>query len=112
RRLKEAGDARIEIEEAPEEQNAKTETPTGVSREKEQWVPWTIALILLAAAGCFAVPYFRKVTPPLEMRLEITTSATNDPASFAISPDGRKLVFLGTLDNQQLLTLRSMDSLI
>jgi hypothetical protein len=29
------------------------------------------------------------------MRLEIVTPATDDPASFALSPKGREIVFVG-----------------
>jgi Tol biopolymer transport system component len=44
-----------------------------------------------------------------ETRLEIVTPATVDPLSFAISPDGRSVVFQAGQDSPQLW-LRSLDS--
>ena len=43
------------------------------------------------------------------MRLEINTPATTDPFSFAISPDGRRLVFSASEDGQTRLWLRTLD---
>ncbi|PYQ98858.1 MAG: hypothetical protein DMF97_11910 [Acidobacteria bacterium] len=37
--------------------------------------------------------YLRE-TPPPETRTEILTPATDQPASFALSPDGRQIVFV------------------
>jgi hypothetical protein len=45
-----------------------------------------------------------------EMRVEITTPATSDPVSFAISPDGRRLVFVASGDGPSRLWLRSLDA--
>jgi Tol biopolymer transport system component len=44
------------------------------------------------------------------MRLEISTPATDHPSSFALSPDGRMIVFTATADGQSSLWLRSLDS--
>jgi hypothetical protein len=44
------------------------------------------------------------------MRVEITTPPTSDPISLALSPDGQKLVFVGTANGQSQLWLRSLDS--
>ena len=45
------------------------------------------------------------------MRLEITTpTASSDPASLAISPDGQKIVFAGASEGRARLWLRSLDA--
>ena len=44
-----------------------------------------------------------------EMRLEITTPATSVPLDFALSPDGRSLVFVASGDGPQRLWLRQLD---
>ena len=44
------------------------------------------------------------------MRLEITTPPTDDPTSFDISPDGQKIVFVGTQEGKAQLWLRPLDA--
>ena len=44
------------------------------------------------------------------MRLEITTPPTTDPASFALSPDGRQIAFVATDAGRPRLWLRSLNS--
>ncbi len=48
--------------------------------------------------------------PPPETRLEIDTPATTDPISFALSPDGRQIVFVASGDGASRLWLRSLAS--
>jgi Tol biopolymer transport system component len=43
-----------------------------------------------------------------EIRLQIPTPPTTDPASLAISPDGRQLVFVATSEGRQKLWLRAL----
>jgi DNA-binding winged helix-turn-helix (wHTH) protein len=75
--------------------------------------PWLIAaasvLILIAV---LAVVYVRSTSFPTgpEMRLEIDTPATNDPRSFALSPDGRQLVYVATVEGQSRLWVRELAS--
>ncbi|MBI3264104.1 MAG: PD40 domain-containing protein, partial [Acidobacteria bacterium] len=42
--------------------------------------------------------------------LEVNTPPTSDPASMAISPDGRRLVFAATADGRTRLWVRSLES--
>ena len=43
-----------------------------------------------------------------ETRIEIVTPATDQPASFALSPDGRQIVFVASGDGASRLWLRSL----
>ena len=55
----------------------------------------TVVAALFASAG--TVLYVRNTAPPrLVTRLDVVTPPSNDPASFAISPDGRRLAFVAT----------------
>jgi Tol biopolymer transport system component len=58
-----------------------------------------------------AALYFRQKPPAElpEMRLEINTPATQAPLEFALSPDGRYIVFVASGDGQQRLWLRALD---
>src|SRR5262249_15055011 len=56
--------------------------------------------------------YFNRVAPPAppEIRLEVNTPSTSDPMSFAISPDGRRLVFSASNEGKSQLWVRPLDS--
>jgi eukaryotic-like serine/threonine-protein kinase len=72
---------------------------------------WIVAAVLgFAAAAVLAIPTIRylRETPPPETRLDIVTPATDDPASFALSPDGRQIVFVAKSDGTPRLWLRSL----
>jgi Tol biopolymer transport system component len=45
----------------------------------------------------------------LQIRLEMTTPATTDPASFAVAPDGKSVVFVGGSDGESSLWMRRLD---
>src|SRR5579862_1579261 len=87
-------------------------TPPPIQKRRFPAQPWLIA----AAAGVLllvlAVGYFRGASTPdgPEMRLEIDTPATNDPRSFALSPDGRQLAYVATVDGQSRLWVRQLAS--
>jgi len=129
-RLPEIGSARLEISDA---QTQPTETairatapPTSASlssrRERLAWS--SVVLLLAVAVMTLGAPYWRQspaVAEP-EMRVEISTPRTNTGAvpsfasanlgSFALSPDGRHLVFSATgEDGQARLWLRPLDVL-
>lgn len=70
---------------------------------------------LVVAAAVLAVSAWavgrRTAAPvPPEMRLEITTPPTTDPASLAIAPDGRRLAFVASDDGVPRLWMRSLAS--
>jgi len=111
RRLHDIADARIEIddvERGASEQAAdrRVAAPIAVQRTR-RWMPAVVLLALIGAA--FLGWTLRRLPIPPEARLEINTAPTTDP-SLAISPDGRKIVFVGRSGGQAVLFLRSLDS--
>src|SRR5881296_745606 len=75
------------------------------------WIAIAAVLFLttIVSLGPFSVLYFNRATPP-EIRLEVTTPSTTDPISFAISPDGRRLVFSASNEGKSQLWVRPLDS--
>jgi Tol biopolymer transport system component len=67
-----------------------------------------VALLAIAAA---ALPYVRPSASAQapEMRLDVRTPPTTDPMSFALSPDGRYIVFAATDGTAERLWLRRLD---
>ena len=59
-----------------------------------------VAAVLIVALAVPAVRHLRETTPPSrpEMRLEITTPADDRSGFLAISPDGRKIVFVASAE--------------
>jgi Tol biopolymer transport system component len=108
KRLDSAAVARLEIEEAL---NATApESGAGTALRTNGRVAWGIAaaslLALFAALAAWA-PWLPDAAVP-EMRTDIVTAATDDPASFALSPDGRHIVFSASGDGTLRLWLRAL----
>src|SRR5437870_6806636 len=113
RRLRDIADARIEIEEAgtPAEREPDRAKPQEKARRvRVTWFAAVLAIALALGAALVSVLYFNRATPP-EIRLEVSTPSTDDPFSFAISPDGRRLVFLASIEGRSRLWARPLDSL-
>jgi serine/threonine protein kinase/Tol biopolymer transport system component len=70
-----------------------------------------LAAVAIAAVAAIAA-WNLKPAPPaaLEMRTEIITPPTSDPTSFALSPDGRQIVFVASGDGPSRLWLRRLDA--
>jgi Tol biopolymer transport system component len=74
---------------------------------------WVAALVVaILAAVALAIPALRHLreTPPPETRVDIVTPATTEPGSFALSPDGRQIVFTAPGPGGSQLWLRSLAS--
>jgi eukaryotic-like serine/threonine-protein kinase len=110
RRLDSAADARLEIDEAltapAEHLVASTAQPRNVG--------WRSALgAALLTGGVLAIAatlYVRRPAPaPVITRLEISTPGTGYPFQFALSPDGRRLVFVTGATGPPQLAVRVLD---
>jgi len=109
-RIGDIHDVRLALEGAFETappQTAAAATPSA-SRGRLVWM----AAFVVAALGmvAMAVPALRHLreTPPPETRLEISTPATDQPGHFALSPDGRQIVFVASGDGASRLWVRSL----
>src|SRR5262249_36552383 len=93
-RLADIRDAQIEIEEALAGSTAAPEVRVAASPRRRGWLAWAIAIALGATLAVVSLLYFNRAAPPAppEIRVEVNTPSTADQVSFAISPDGRRLV--------------------
>jgi len=74
------------------------------------WMGVCAALAVVAAALALPALKHLRETPAPETRLDIVTPATDNPESFALSPDGRRIVFVANVDGTPRLWLRSLGS--
>src|SRR5262249_35697035 len=75
----------------------------------------TVAAVALAVAAVFVIATVRQPRataefPSLEMRTQIVTPPTSSPLQFALSPDGRQIVFVVSGRGPGQLWLRSLDN--
>jgi serine/threonine protein kinase len=113
RRLQAAGDLQFELETVAADPRRKSSgvvepTANASKRERLVWIVFAFVVLIVAA---LAIVHFREVPAPAppEMRTDIITPPTTDPTSFALSPDGRQIVFLASTDGQPRLWLRALD---
>ena len=109
-RLRDIGDARIEIRDALAKADPEmivTQVHRG-SRERRALIS-ALAVTTLTAGAAIAW-IVRPAPPPPEMRVEISTPPTTVPGSLAISPDGRTVAFVAAAEDRSQLWLRALDS--
>ncbi len=72
----------------------------------------SVAMVGMAALAVPAIRYLRLTPPPEppEIRTAIVTPATSQSDSFALSPDGRQIVFVASGDGASRLWLRPLAS--
>jgi eukaryotic-like serine/threonine-protein kinase len=118
RRLQAIGEARIALEEDVADPGG-TGDPTRVGRSRRERVAWTVATtaLVVSVASVFTALYVRqRQPPPVEappLRLDVITpptSNTNALLSLALSPDGRRLVFVGRSGDVERLWVRSLEA--
>ena len=114
RRLRDIGEARVQIENyLPNSGSAAT---AAASASSPSWLAsggWIAAAVLLAAFGALSLVHFRE-TPPtaLTTRFQVLPPDRATSADYpTISPDGRRLAFVATVDGKTLLWVRPLDSL-
>ena len=103
-RLKDAGDARLEIVGAHEEAPPAAVGSSVNRRERMMWAAAVTALLVTAAV--LGTTRFRTSPVPAELRLDIAMPPTSGSARFAVSPDGKRVVFA----QGRQLSIRSFDS--
>src|SRR5262249_23543504 len=110
KRRSDAADVRIDIEQAlsepPESAKLPAPTPTHL---RLAWIVAVVSLIAIAALAVPTVRHLREAAPP-EIRVEVNMPPTADPFSFAISPDGRRLVFVASMESKSQLWVQPLDS--
>ena len=117
-RLRDIGDARVQVEEllsgAPDEvataSSSAVAAPVTSRPSRAAWMAFATAALVAAGLAVPTVQHLRE-TPPLsppERRTEIVTPATYDSESFALSPDGRQIVFAASAEGGSRLWLRSL----
>ncbi len=78
---------------------------------RSRWLGWMTGLAAVAtlAAIALAIPALKHLreTPAPEIRTDIETPFTEQPRSFALSPDGRMIVYVANSDGVSRLWLRS-----
>jgi serine/threonine protein kinase len=109
-RVQAIGDARIAIEEVQSGAAVDGHVSQAPARHRSKVLVGIGAVLLLTTIISLGALYFNRTTPP-EIRVEVNTPATADPTSFAISPDGRWLVFSASNEGNSKLWLRPLDSL-
>jgi Tol biopolymer transport system component len=109
-RLRDMGEARIAIAEYFDNPGASELETVSVAACKKLRLAWGVSFLLLIAALALGILYFRQtpVEAP-EMRFEVMTPPTSEPTSLALSPDGRRLVFVASAEGQPRLWLRPLD---
>ena len=114
RRLDSAAAARLELAEAQSEPSAQVSGSEVGRPSSSSRLAWSTAAVLAAIAVLLAGPafrYFRETTPAsVESRLEASTPSTPLPLHFALSPDGRSLVFVAAGDGPTRLWLRTLQN--
>ena len=109
KRRSDAADVRIDIEQALAGPSVMA-LPVSARTYARSWM--IAAAVFLVATAALTVPAFRhyREAPPPEIRLDVMTSPTTDPFSFAISPDGRRLVYAASNEGKSKLWVRPLGS--
>ena len=85
--------------------------PVATAPNKRARLPWILATAAALAAIAIATFHFTALKPaPPETRVDIVTPATSSPASFALSPDGRRVVYVASAGGVSHLFVRPLDS--
>ena len=104
-----AGDVRLDIDHA--RRSGVTESPPAPPVRRASFLWFGLAAVVAGAVAASAFLSFWFTQPPqAELRVEILTPSMAMPLQFALSPDGRYLVFVASVDGPPRLWLRALDS--
>jgi eukaryotic-like serine/threonine-protein kinase len=111
RRLADAADAVLEIDEAMTACVTDVAPGQVAGPGASARVAWAAAAIATLAAVALAVVHLREAppAPAAEMRLELTTPPSTSPESVAISPDARFVVYAADARGGTRLWVRGLD---
>ncbi len=114
-RLRDIGDARMEIRDAlaqTDAQDAVAQVARTGRRSQVRWYAVLATIVVVAAIAAVATGKIPRSSapPPSEVRLDINTPPSTVPTSIAISPDGRTIAFVATSDGKSRLWVRGLDS--
>jgi eukaryotic-like serine/threonine-protein kinase len=108
----------IEALSAPSSHSESTATVLAAlprwKRKPRELIAWVLVALLFVTAAALAVAYFRR-TPaaePITRFVIAIPDGASDISSPVVSPDGRTLAFIATVDNQRSIYVRPFDSLI
>ncbi|MGI8782492.1 MAG: protein kinase domain-containing protein [Acidobacteriota bacterium] len=117
RRLRDIGDARIDIDSALAGQSAVSPTAPALSaRRSAQYLPWMLAgLFFLGMLAAGFLDLHAPADKPQAVRFTITlpqnaTFAGTLANSIVLSPDGRQLVISGFIAGRRAMLVRPLDS--
>ncbi len=114
RRLRDMGDARLELEDAPEATDPVAPAPVATGRAR--LLPWAVAVAAIVVAGWALVGGTGSDTAGRGvMHLDINMPEGTEPISglggrFAISPDGRIIFMIGVQEGVRRFFMRRLDS--
>jgi serine/threonine protein kinase len=111
-RLGDIHDMRLALEGAFETAELQTTASATATprRRMARMAAFVVAVLGMVTLAFLTARYLRETPPPAppETRTEIVAGATNDPTSFALSPDGQQIVFVAAGDGASRLWLRSL----
>ena len=106
RRLHHVADVRIDLDEVEGDAGTDRGHAATTRRRASTWIT-AAASALATAALVGSVLLLRPRQEAIETHLELTTPPSSDPISFAIAPDGLKIVFVANDVGGSRLWLRS-----
>jgi Tol biopolymer transport system component len=109
-RIGDIHDVRLALDGAFDTTTSQTTSPAASwRRARLAWTAFAVAVLGMIALAIPAVRHLREAPPaPLETRVDIVTPGALNSGSFALSPDGRLIVFTASADSR--LWLRNLAS--
>ena len=114
-RVRDIGDARLQLEKAVREPGAPVAVAAGVPSIWRQALPWSLAVagLVAAIAGFLSSPAAPPTLPLARLAIPLTPLApiATDTirSSVAISPNGQRLVYVANREGQSYLFSRELD---